>query len=229
VPHKHHYFLKSTDPKYSEKVKNIANIYKDIRDGNTGNKITISVDEKTAIRATKSIRTDIMPLGNKMSNNSYRLRDPEYKRLGVKNLIAGTNLHTGENYGLVTGRNRSCEFIEFLKILDASIDPNMTIRIVMDNYKTHNSKETQKYYSENPNRFELAFISSTNLPLGPTHSSWMNPIEGIFSKLSRGYLKDLRVESIDELGDVILGGLKELNESKKPANWDAFIGRYFNK
>jgi hypothetical protein len=111
----------------------------------------------------------------------------------------------------------------------------------MDNFGTHLSQKTQAYFSSKGDRFELIFL--------PTHSSWMNPIEGVFSKLSRAYLKDLRVDSIEELEDVIIGAINELNAdlarnmpAKKTSNgkrmqtakivaakWERFIQSYFNR
>jgi transposase len=238
VPHKIRSYLTSNDPQFKEKAHKIASIYQEIRDGNTRNKVTISVDEKTSIQALKNIHKEIMPLEK---GNNCRLRDPEYKRLGTRALIAGTDLQTKELHGLVTSRNDSESFIEFLKMLDENTDPHLIIRLIMDNFGTHLSQKTQAYFSSKGDRFELIFL--------PTHSSWMNPIEGVFSKLSRAYLKDLRVDSIEELEDVIIGAINELNAdlarnmpAKKVSNgkrmqtpkivaakWERFIQSYFNR
>ena len=47
-------------------------------------------------------------------------RDHEYKRHGTLSLLAGIDLLTGKVHALVRDRHRSREFIEFLKLLDAS-------------------------------------------------------------------------------------------------------------
>ena len=64
-----------------------------------------------------------MPLQKK---NKYRLIDPEYKRMGTvnfKRIVAGVNLSNrqGTSTGKVYSRNRSLEFVDFLKHLNEEI------------------------------------------------------------------------------------------------------------
>lgn len=218
-PHKHRNYLISTDPDFGSKMAVIATIYKDLREDKLTDKVVVSVDEKTQIQALKNIREEVMPYRGFKRNNRYRLRDPEYKRLGVTNLFCGTNLKTGELYAKILDKNRSVDFCEFLEHLHTQIDPTKIIVILADNLMTHKSKETLKFLEKFGSRFEFVFT--------PTHSSWMNPIEGVFSSLQRGYLRDLRVNSLDDLKRHISLALKEMSERPRPANWEKFIKKYF--
>ena len=220
VPHRVRYYLTSKDSLAKERTDRIHSIYKALRNGELINKEVVLVDEKTCIQALKNIRRNILP---HKDGPSCCLRDQEYKRLGVTHLISGHNLGNGTIYGTSVSRNRSEEFFEFLEHLNSQIDQSETIVLVLDNYKTHNSKKLKKLLQEHGliDRFESEFI--------PTHSSWMNPIEGVFSKLQRGYLKHLRVDSLERLKDTIHRSIEEIDLSKRPPNWDRFIQSCFNK
>jgi hypothetical protein len=77
----------------------------------------ISYDEKPDIQAIESIAPDLPP---EPGVHATFARKQEYKRHGTVSLLAGIDLVTGEVHALAKDRHRSCEFIEFLKLLDAA-------------------------------------------------------------------------------------------------------------
>jgi len=217
-PFKMEYYITKRDPEFEKKMTNVLQIYREIEYQEINNIITVSIDEKTGVQAKDNIADDIMP---KIGSNNRIRRDPEYKRLGTVAILSGVNLHTGDIYGKTFDRHRSREFIEFLKELDSKIDQTKTIRLIADNHIIHKSKETLAFINTlRANRFEFVFL--------PVHGSWLNPIEGIFSKMARTFLKNIRVKTIQELHDRIIMGIAELNNNKKPNNWSKFINKYFN-
>ena len=128
-------------------------------------------------------------------------RDHEYKRLGTVSLLAGIDLHTGMVIPVVRERHRSCEFIEFLTELDKKYPVDWKIRLILDNHSAHVSKETTQWLLSKPGRFEFVFT--------PKHGSWLNMIEVFFSKIARSFLRNIRVESKQELIDRIYKGIEE--------------------
>ena len=121
-------------------------------------------------------------------------RDHEYKRHGTVSLLAGIDLLTGQVHALVKDRHRSREFIEFLKLLDAAYPTHTAIKLILDNHSAHISKETKAWLADQPaGRFEFIFT--------PKHGSWLNLVEGFFSKLARSVLRHIRVASKGELKD----------------------------
>ncbi len=62
-----------------------------------------------------------------------------------------------------------------------------------------------------PNRFEFIFT--------PTHGSWLNIIETFFSKLTRTFLKNLRIDSIEELKNRFEIYFNEINEMPVGFKW----------
>ena len=85
------------------------------------------------------------------------------------------------------------------------------IRIVLDNHSSHISKETQKYLKTRPNRFHFIFT--------PKHGSWLNLIESFFSKITRSFLRHIRVDSKEELVNRIYQGIDEINQDPVVFRW----------
>jgi transposase len=72
--------------------------------------------------------------------------------------------------------------------------------LILDNHSAHISKETRAWIAQQPaHRFEFTFT--------PTHGSWLNLIEGFFSKLARSVLRHIRVASKLELKERLFRGL----------------------
>ena len=90
-------------------------------------------------------------------------------------------------------------------MLEAYYLKGITIRLILNKHSTHISKETRKYLSTGPKRFEFAFTS--------THGSWLNIIESLFAKMAKTFLHSLRVDTKDELKQRILKWIAEINES----------------
>ena len=103
------------------------------------------------------------------------------------------------------------EYIEFLKLLDSKYPKEDKIRLILDNLKVHTSEETRKYLATNPGRFEFVFT--------PKHGSWLNLVEGFFSKLTRQSLKGIRVKSKEELVSRIYKYFDEVNAEPVVYHW----------
>ena len=139
-------------------------------------------------------------------------RDHEYKRHGTLSLLAGVDLLTGKVHALVKDRHRSREFVEFRKLLDAAYPAHTAIKLILDNHSAHISKETCDWLAEQPaGRFEFVFT--------PKHGSWLNLVEGFFSKLTRSVLRHIRVKSKQELKDRIMAGIEDVNRHPVIHTW----------
>ncbi|MFO0793617.1 MAG: IS630 family transposase [Candidatus Brocadiaceae bacterium] len=211
-PHKVSYYLEKRDPEFDKKMAQVLCVYKEVELQNISEapqkEVTVSYDEKPGIQAIKNIAADLLPVPGKYSSLS---RDYEYKRLGTVSLLAGIDLHTGNVIPLVRDRHRSKEFIEFLMVLDNTYPKDWKIKLVLDNHTSHTSKETQRYLKTTPNRFEFVFT--------PKHGSWLNMIEIFFSKISRSFLRRIRVSTKNELVDRIYRGISQINEEPVVFKW----------
>jgi transposase len=216
-PHKIRYYCERRDPEFEAKMHNVLIVYKQIemQFDELGQLLpfkdikinTLSYDEKPGIQAVSNTSADRMPT----TTNGYRQRDYEYKRLGTISLLAGIDLLTGEAIPLISRTHKSSDFIKFLKILDSKYPKEERIRLILDNHSAHVSKETNKFLLTLPDRFEFIFT--------PKHGSWLNMIEGFFSKMTRQMLKGIRVTSVDELVIRIYQYFKEINETPHVFRW----------
>jgi len=213
-PHKIRYFLEARDPEFEKKKAQILVVYKEVAlmhesGADKGRKMTtVCVDEKPGMQALGPTRADQPP---RPGQQGHWGRDPEYVRNGTLRLLSGIDLHSGQVWGLVRERNRSREFIELLELLHQGYPPDWKIRLVLDNHSSHTSKETQRYLARRPNRFELVFT--------PKHGSWLNLIEVFFSKMTRSFLRGLRVGSKAELKARIEQYLQEVNLEPVVFRW----------
>jgi len=223
-PHKIRYYLEKRDPEFEPKMAEILCVYRQVailreqaesgksmaRDSaGDGCLAIVSYDEKPGIQAIGTTAPDRPPLPGK---SPTVMRDHEYKRHGTLTLMAGIDLLTGHLHALVTERHRSREFIEFLKLLDAAYPADTAIEVILDNHSAHVSRETTTWLAAQPiGRFTFTFT--------PTHGSWLNLIEGFFSKLARSVLRHIRVSSKLELKERLMGFIDDINREPVVHTW----------
>lgn len=203
-PFKISYYCERRDPDFDSKMHDVLVVYKQIsmqfnEDGmpkpfEWTPVHTLSYDGKPGIQATDSTAKDRPPIPD-TGNYSTICRDYEYIRLGTLSLLAAIDLLTGEAFPLVSPTHKSSDFVRFLDMLDQKYPSGDKIRLILDNHSAHTSKETQEYLNKVPGRFEFVFT--------PTHGSWLNMVEGFFSKLTKQMLSGIRVTSKEELEERI--------------------------
>jgi len=216
-PHKVRYYVERRDPEFERKMADVLHVYKEVQVINAGlvngtlpesGTISISFDEKPGIQALAPTAPDRPPVPGQYPSH---LRDYEYERLGTVSLLAGLDLHTGQVTEIVSDSHKSSDFIVFLQKLDAAYAPSLKIRLVLDNHSAHISKETKIYLATRPQRYEFVFT--------PTHGSWLNLVENMFSKMARTMLRAIRVASKQELIDRIHQYFEEVNAEPVVFRW----------
>ena len=125
--------------------------------------------------------------------------------------MAGIDLHTGDAIPLVSNTHNSDDYIQFLKKLDKKYPDKDKIRLILDNLKVHSSQKVVEYLKSIPGRFEFVFT--------PTHASWLNLVEGFFSKMTKQMLRGIRVDSKEELEARIYQYFDEINEEPVVFHW----------
>lgn len=213
------YYCENRDPDFDSKMHNVLLVYKQLsmQFDENGQFIpweedkqvihVLSYDEKPGIQAIATTSQDLLP----DEHHSTISRDYEYKRLGTLSLLAGIDLQTGEAIPLVSETHSSKDYIEFLKILDSKYPKGDKVRIVLDNLKVHTSEATRNYLATVPGRFEFVFT--------PKHGSWLNMVEGFFSKMTKQMLRGIRVKSKEELKERIYLYFDEINEEPVVFHW----------
>ena len=218
-PHKVRYYLEERDPEFAEKMADVLCVYRKVKMLKKAAAFSkkkpsdpvavISYDEKPGIQALATTAPDLPP---KPGIYPTFARDHEYKRNGTVTLMAGIDLITGKVHALVKDRHRSREFVEFLTLLDAAYSADTAIHLILDNHSAHISKETRAWIAAQPaGRFEFTFT--------PKHGSWLNLIEGFFSKLTRSVLRHIRVSSKQELKDRLMAAMEYFNAEPVVHTW----------
>ena len=218
-PHKVTYYLQRRDPNFLSKMRDVLLVYQEVALQNEAvqsgdpqpSLITVSVDEKPGVQAIGNTAPDLAPAAGRYPTVA---RDHEYIRYGTLSILAALDLHDGHVTARVEERHRSVEFIALLRDLDAYYPPECTIRLILDNHSAHISKETRAYLATRPNRFKYV--------LTPTHGSWLNIVETLFGKMTRTFLRHIRVGSKKELKERILLGITEINQMPVVHRWKAF-------
>ncbi len=217
-PHKVRYYLERRDADFEPKMAEVLCVYREVqvlkkaaaKSKNSRTPVAIiSYDEKPGIQAIATTAPDLPPVPGSYATFA---RDYEYKRHGTLSLLAGIDLLSGKVHALVRDRHRSLEFIEFLKLLDAAYPARTAIKLILDNHSAHISKETKTWLADRPaGRFEFTFT--------PKHGSWLNLVEGFFSKFARSVLRHIRVTSKQELKDRIMAGIEDVNRHPVIHTW----------
>jgi transposase len=224
-PHKVRYYLERRDPEFARKMAEVLCVYRKVKllkkETAAAKKkpsdavAVISYDEKPGIQAIATTAPDLPP---QPGVHPTFARDHEYKRHGTVSLLAGIDLLTGKVHALVKDRHRSREFIEFLKLLDAAYPARTAIHLILDNHSAHISKETRAWLADQPaGRFEFTFT--------PKHGSWLNLVEGFFSKLARSVLRHIRVASKYELKERLMAAINYFNEDPVVHTWTYKLDR----
>ena len=237
-PHKVRYYLERRDPAFEAKMAEVLCVYQEVAilraaetdaakacpgldpaacpepaSGTTDKAeprvAFVSYDEKPGIQAISNTAPDLPPVAGE---HACIARDHEYKRLGTLSLLAGIDLLTGQVHACVEDRHRSREFVGFLKKLDATYPSDTAIKVILDNHSAHVSKETNRWLAaQRDGRFSFVFT--------PKHGSWLNLVEGFFSKMARSVLRRIRVASKAELKQRILAYLDDLNREPVVHTW----------
>jgi len=201
-PHRLKTFKISKDPNFAEKVVDIVGLYMNPPD----NAIVLSVDEKTQIQALDRTQP-MLP----MRPGQIERRTHDYKRNGTTSLYAAFDILTGKVIGRTTKQHRAKEFLDFLRQIDRSTTNELDLHMILDNSSTHKTPEVKKWLTAHP-RFILHFT--------PTSASWLNAVEGWFSKLERQSIYRGVFTNVKKLREEIHRFIDVHNtESAKPFKW----------
>jgi transposase len=214
-PHRSETFKLSKDPRFVEKVRDIAGLYMSPPE----NAVVLCVDEKSQMQALDRTQP-LLPL----RPGTPERRSHDYRRHGTSSLFAALMVQTGVVLGECHRRHRSVEFVKFLNSIDEVIRhteaPEAPVHIVLDNYATHKTPQVQRWLKRHP-RYRLHFT--------PTSASWLNQVERVFADLTEKQLRRGVFRSVAALEAAALDYLDQRNTDAKPFVWtadaDTILGR----
>jgi len=200
-PHLVKTFKLSTDPHFSEKLRDVVGLYLNPPE----HALVLSVDEKSGVQAL-----DRSQPGLPLKKGRCGTLTHDYKRHGTTTLFAALEVLEGEVIGACLPRHRHQEFLKFLNLIDRSTPMDLDLHLILDNYATHKHQKVKEWLVRHP-RFHLHFI--------PTSSSWLNVVEGFFAELTIKRLRRGVFRSVLQLIQAIDAYLEEYNQNPKPFCW----------
>ncbi|MEU8787082.1 IS630 family transposase [Streptomyces sp. NPDC048637] len=201
APHRSQTFKLSTDPLFTDKVRDVVGLYLDPPE----KALVLCVDEKSQIQALDRSQP-VLP----MVPGVPERRSHDYVRAGTTTLSAALEVATGKVIGSLHRRHRFVEFKKFLNKLDTEVPADLEVHLILDNYVTHKTPAVKKWLLAHP-RFHLHFT--------PTGSSWLNLVERWFAELTQKKLKRGVHRSVQALERDIRSWLTDWNEHPRPFAW----------
>jgi transposase len=200
-PHVTRTFKISPDPQLVDKVRDVVGLYMNP----PHNAVVFAVDEKSQIQALQRAQP-ILP----MDIGQPERRTPNYVRHGTLDLFAALNVATGEVIARCKPQHRAQDFVAFLRDIDARVDAERDVHVVLDNLSAHKAPPVHRWLLRHP-RFHFHFT--------PTYASWLNLVERFFGMLTQKALKRGSHTSIPQLREAILAYIAAHNENGQPFKW----------
>jgi transposase len=200
-PHRAETFKLSTDPLFTEKVRDIVGLYLAPPD----RALVLCVDEKSHVQALDRTQP-LLPLRPGQAER----RTHDYTRNGATSLFAALDVTAGKVIGRCFPRHRAAEFRRFLDELDANVPADLDVHLVLDNSATHKTALIKGWFAKRP-RYHVHFT--------PTSASWINQVERWFGLLTERALRRGVHRSVAELERDIRAFIDATNADPKPFRW----------
>ncbi|HEV3456767.1 MAG TPA: IS630 family transposase [Thermoanaerobaculia bacterium] len=200
-PHRSEAFKLSPDPLLIDKVRDIVGLYVNPPE----HALVLCVDEKSQIQALDRTQP-LLP----MRPGQVERRSHDYKRHGTTSLFAALDVKSGEVLGETRRRHRSLEFRKFLDLIEANVEPDQEVHLIMDNYGTHKTALIRNWFAKRPH-FHVHFT--------PTYGSWLNLIERWFAELTNKQIRRGAHRSVLALEQAIREFIDAHNAAPKPFVW----------
>jgi transposase len=221
-PHRRKYYLQITDPDFFPKMEHIIDCYLHPPEN------LYCYDECTCIQALKRLTPDLQA-----ADHQPVLRDFDYRRNGISDLLACLSPSTGKVYGRCTPNHDRHVFCRFIIDHIRTHPPDAVIHYIMDNLSTHyhddfcqtvaelstvqyspleTGAERRQWLQSEHKRIVIHFL--------PFHASWLNMVEIWFGILKSKCLNYDHFTSVEHLREAISAFIDTWNEFfAHPFNW----------
>jgi transposase len=202
-PHLVKTFKLSNDRLFVEKLEDVVGLYINPPE----HAVVLCADEKSQIQALDRTQPGLPIKPGRAGTMTH-----DYKRYGVTTLFAALNTLDGSVISTCMDRHRHTEWLKFLRLIDESIDEQLDVHLIADNYATHKHAKVQRWLKRHP-RFHMHFT--------PTSSSWLNMVERFFRDITTQAIRRGVFRSVDALIAAIQAYIVEHNREPKPFIWTA--------
>jgi hypothetical protein len=188
----------------------VLDLYEHAQELASEGELVCATDEKTSIQARKRLN-EIKPA---ISGHPAHVSD-RYERKGALQLFYALAVATGMTFALCLKNRRFADFQAFLLELftSALCEGIKVMHLILDNGSTHAPKQLAGWIAALSLSFEVRIYWL------PTHASWLDQVEIIFSKVQRDILTPNDFHSVDALDTDLMSYFEELNLHPRPIQW----------
>jgi hypothetical protein len=208
-PWRYRYWLFPRDPAFVQKACVILDLYAGFWQGQRlgPDEYVLSADEKT-IQVLRRGHDGLPPVCG-----HTRLVEFEYQRLGTIAYHAAWDVLRGQLFGRIAPNTCIATFNQLLDLVMTQEPYQSSERTfwIVDGGCAHHPNTF-------PARLQAMYPNAVAVPL-PTHSSWLNQIEIMFSIVQRKVLTPMDVADEETLSKRILDFQAYYQETAKPFNW----------
>ena len=209
-PWRYHTWQRSTDPQFVDKASPVLDLYAHALALAPQGEAVVCSDEKTSIQARQRVSA------TQAAAPGYPLHVAErYKRMGAVQLFCALVVASRPTFARTSSGRKFADFKAFLlELFQSALCAGLkVVHLILDNGSTHAPKQLGPWIAS----LELAF--EVRIYWLPTHASWLDQVEIIFSKVQRDVLTPNDFPSTLALEKQLKTYFDELNQHPKPIQW----------
>jgi len=209
-PWRYHTWQRSTDPHFVDKASPVLDLYEQAPALTAQGEAVVCSDEKTSIQARQRVSAtqDAAP------GLPIHVAD-RYKRMGAVQLFCALVVASGLTFARTRRGKTFADFKAFLlELFHSALCAGLkVVHLILDNGSTHAPKQLGAWIAS------LALSFDVQIYWLPTHASWLDQVEIIFSKVQRDVLTPNDFSSTLALEKQLKHYFDELNQHPKPIQW----------
>src|SRR5215468_11603396 len=209
-PWRYHSWQRSTDPHFVDRASPVLDLYQQAQALAEQGEAVVCSDEKTSIQT----RQRVSPTKAAAPGLPVHIAD-RYKRMGAVQLFCALAVASGVTFARTRGGKKFTDFKAFLlELFQSALCAGLkVIHLILDNGSTHAPKQLGTWIAA----LDLSF--AVKIYWLPTHASWLDQVEIIFSKVQRDVLTPNDFPSTQALEKDLQHYFAELNGHPKPIQW----------
>ena len=209
-PWRYHSWQRSTDPHFVDKASPVLDLYEHAPALAAPGEAVVCRDEKTSIQARQRVSATKAAAPGAPLHVADR-----YRRMGAVQLFCALVVASGLTFARTRSGRKFADFKAFLlELLQSALCTGLqVVHLSLDNGSTHAPKQLGSWIAS----LELAF--AVRIYWLPTHASWLEQVEIIFSKVQRDVLTPNDFPSTLALEKQLKTSFDALNRLPKPIQW----------
>jgi transposase len=209
-PWRYHSWQHSTDPHFVDKAIPVLDLYEHAQALAAQGEAVVCSDEKTSIQARQRVSATTAAAPGYPVHVADR-----YKRMGAVQLFCALVVASGRTFTRTRSGRKFADFKAFLwELFQSALCTGLkVVHLILDNGSTHAPKQLGSWIAS------LALAFEVRIYWWPTHASWLDQVEIIFSKVQRDVLTPNDFPSTLALEKQLKTYFDELDRHPKPIQW----------